>query len=205
MAYSHLVWHDRRVHFWVFFKKSTCCSINGHPEQYMIVDTIFNYRFHFGLPGACPEDFWCPILWCARDSFPCRSTSDTIDKFCKAIITELDINLSSLWRVCAIRNKHILRFQISMHNTVFMQAFKTIKQLPEHILRLKLVEGLLIQDFVEELSSSTTLHDQHQPARGAQDIVEAYTILLRYFSEYAHLAHSHLVWHDRRVHFWVFL
>jgi len=22
-----------------------------HPKQYILVDTIFNYRFHFGLPG----------------------------------------------------------------------------------------------------------------------------------------------------------
>ena len=31
--------------------KSTFYSINGHPKQYILVDTIFNYRFHFGLPG----------------------------------------------------------------------------------------------------------------------------------------------------------
>ena len=28
------------------------CSINGHPKQYILVDTIFNYIFHFGLPGT---------------------------------------------------------------------------------------------------------------------------------------------------------
>ena len=28
-------------------------SINGHPKQYILVDTTFNYRFHFGLPGNC--------------------------------------------------------------------------------------------------------------------------------------------------------
>ena len=38
-----------RVHFQVFLYKSTFCSINGHPKQYILVDTIFNYRFHFGL------------------------------------------------------------------------------------------------------------------------------------------------------------
>ena len=35
------------------FKQSTFCYINGHPKQYILVDTIFNYRFHFGLPGKC--------------------------------------------------------------------------------------------------------------------------------------------------------
>jgi len=24
--------------------------MNGHPEQYILVDTIFNYSFHFGPP-----------------------------------------------------------------------------------------------------------------------------------------------------------
>ena len=52
--YSHLVWSAGRVHFRVFLYKSTFCSINGHPKQYILVDTIiFNYRFHFGLPGKC--------------------------------------------------------------------------------------------------------------------------------------------------------
>ncbi len=40
-------------HFRVFLEKSTFASINGHPKQYILVDTIFNYRFHFGLPGKC--------------------------------------------------------------------------------------------------------------------------------------------------------
>ena len=48
-AYSHLVWYARRVHFRVFLSKSTLRSINGHPKQYILADTIFNYRFHFGL------------------------------------------------------------------------------------------------------------------------------------------------------------
>ena len=52
-AYSHLVWYARRVHFRVFLQKSKFCSINGHPKQYILVDTIFNYRFHLGLPGKC--------------------------------------------------------------------------------------------------------------------------------------------------------
>ena len=40
-------------HFGVFLSKSTFAAIKGHPEQYILVDTIFNYRFHFGLPGKC--------------------------------------------------------------------------------------------------------------------------------------------------------
>ena len=50
--------------FGAFLKKSTLCHINGHPKQYIPVDTIFNYRFHFGLPGKgllkSPENapFW---------------------------------------------------------------------------------------------------------------------------------------------------
>ena len=31
-AYSHLVWHDRRVHVLVFQNNSTFCSITGHPK-----------------------------------------------------------------------------------------------------------------------------------------------------------------------------
>ena len=34
-------------------KESTFCHINGRPKQYIQVDTMFNYRFHFGLPGKC--------------------------------------------------------------------------------------------------------------------------------------------------------
>ena len=41
------------VIYMVFINKSTFCHINGHPKQYIPVDTIFNYRFHFGLPGKC--------------------------------------------------------------------------------------------------------------------------------------------------------
>jgi len=41
------------VIYGVFIKQSTFCHINGHPKQYILVDTIFNYRFHFGLPGKC--------------------------------------------------------------------------------------------------------------------------------------------------------
>jgi len=52
LAYSHLVWRARRVHFRVFLSKSTFRAINGHPKQYVLVGTIFNYRFHFGLPGT---------------------------------------------------------------------------------------------------------------------------------------------------------
>ena len=37
----------------VFIKQKTCCDINGHPKQYILVGTIFNYRFHFGLLGTC--------------------------------------------------------------------------------------------------------------------------------------------------------
>ena len=44
--YSNLI---SFLHFWVFLKKSTFGSINGHLKQYILVDTIFNYIFHFGL------------------------------------------------------------------------------------------------------------------------------------------------------------
>jgi len=53
---------------WCFLKKSTFCHINRHPKQYILVDTIFNYSFHFGLPGKClflsPEKthFWRRLL-----------------------------------------------------------------------------------------------------------------------------------------------
>ena len=30
-----------------------CCYINGHHKQYIQADIIFNYMFHFGLPGTC--------------------------------------------------------------------------------------------------------------------------------------------------------
>jgi len=36
--------------------QSTYCNRNGYPKQYirfLIVKTIFTYRFHFGLPGTC--------------------------------------------------------------------------------------------------------------------------------------------------------
>ena len=36
-----------------FSLKKKCCYINGHHKQYILVDTIFNYIFHFGLPGKC--------------------------------------------------------------------------------------------------------------------------------------------------------
>jgi len=49
----HLVWHDRRVHFRFFLKKTTFCSINRHPKEYILVDTTFDYRFHFGLQEMC--------------------------------------------------------------------------------------------------------------------------------------------------------
>ena len=39
--------------FHFFLKKYTFCHINRHPEQYILVNTIFNYRFHAGLPGTC--------------------------------------------------------------------------------------------------------------------------------------------------------
>ena len=48
--YSNLISFS---HFRGFLKKSQFCSINGHPKQYILVDTIFNYIFHFGLPGTC--------------------------------------------------------------------------------------------------------------------------------------------------------
>jgi len=41
------------VIYGVFIKTSTFCHINRHPNQYILADTIFNYRFHFGLPGKC--------------------------------------------------------------------------------------------------------------------------------------------------------
>ena len=33
----------------VFIQTSTFCHINGNPEQQILVDTIFNDSFHFGL------------------------------------------------------------------------------------------------------------------------------------------------------------
>ena len=41
------------VHFRAFLEKPRFCYRNGHHKQYILVDTIFNYRFHFGLPGKC--------------------------------------------------------------------------------------------------------------------------------------------------------
>jgi len=79
VAYSHLVWRDRRAHFPAFFKKHTCCSINGHPKQYILVDTIFCNVLHSGLqgkrfigcrrsrsqfPGSPPQK--CSCIWCLR-------------------------------------------------------------------------------------------------------------------------------------------
>jgi len=44
---------DGQVHFVGFLGKSRLCYINGHHKQYILVNTIFNYSFHFGLPGIC--------------------------------------------------------------------------------------------------------------------------------------------------------
>jgi len=44
---------DGWVHFRVFLGQLKCCYINGHHKQYILLDTIFNYVFHFGLPGIC--------------------------------------------------------------------------------------------------------------------------------------------------------
>jgi len=44
---------DGRVHFRVFLEKYIICYINGHHKQYVLVDTIFNYMFYFGLPATC--------------------------------------------------------------------------------------------------------------------------------------------------------
>jgi len=33
--------------------KSAFCLISGQTKQYIIVDTIFTYWLHFGLPGTC--------------------------------------------------------------------------------------------------------------------------------------------------------
>ena len=41
------------VIYGLFIKKSTFWDINGYPKQCILVDTMFNYRFHFGLPGKC--------------------------------------------------------------------------------------------------------------------------------------------------------
>ena len=41
------------VHVRAVLQKSTFYYINGHPKEYILVDTIFNYRFHLGLPGTC--------------------------------------------------------------------------------------------------------------------------------------------------------
>ena len=47
------MWGDGRVYFQVLLDKSIFCYINGHHKQYIQVDIIFNYMFHFGLPGTC--------------------------------------------------------------------------------------------------------------------------------------------------------
>ena len=44
---------DGRVHFQVFLGTSRFGYINAHHKQYILVDTIFNYMFHVGLPGTC--------------------------------------------------------------------------------------------------------------------------------------------------------
>ena len=44
---------DGQVHFRIFLDKSKCCYINGHHKQSILVDTIFNYIFNFGLPIKC--------------------------------------------------------------------------------------------------------------------------------------------------------
>ena len=45
----------------VFIGESIFCYRNGHPKQYILVDTIFSYMFHFGLQEnvfrkVCAED-----------------------------------------------------------------------------------------------------------------------------------------------------
>ena len=44
---------DWQVHSRVVLGKSTCCYINGHHKQFILVDTIFNDILHFVLPGKC--------------------------------------------------------------------------------------------------------------------------------------------------------
>ena len=41
-----------RVHVLVVLETSICWYINGHRKQYILVDIIFNYVFHFGRPGT---------------------------------------------------------------------------------------------------------------------------------------------------------
>ena len=53
LSILHLRRGDRRVYFRVVLAKSICCYINGHHKQYIQIDIIFNYMFHFGLPGKC--------------------------------------------------------------------------------------------------------------------------------------------------------
>ena len=38
---------------WLFLEKYIFCYIHGHHKQYILVDTIFNYMSHCGLPGTC--------------------------------------------------------------------------------------------------------------------------------------------------------
>ena len=63
-------------HFRMFIGKYIVCYINGYHKQCILADTLFNYIFHFGLPGKClysnPQNtpFWrrlrevyCPDLF----------------------------------------------------------------------------------------------------------------------------------------------
>ena len=54
-AYLSLGPDDGQAHFRVFIEKSIFCYINGHHKHYILADTIFDYIFHFGLPGTCLE------------------------------------------------------------------------------------------------------------------------------------------------------
>ena len=62
------------VIYGVFIRKSTFCHINRHPKQHILVDTVFNYRFHFALPGKC--------LWKNPENTPLGAGSTGARKVC---------------------------------------------------------------------------------------------------------------------------
>jgi len=63
---------DGRLHFVGFLEKSIFYYKDGHHKQYILVDTIFNYIFHFGIPGTylylSPRNtpFWCRRSRCQK-------------------------------------------------------------------------------------------------------------------------------------------
>ena len=59
------------VIYGVFIKKTTFRHINLHPKQYILVDTIFNRRYHFGLPRKC--------LWKSKEHANCLAPAPSMN------------------------------------------------------------------------------------------------------------------------------